>query len=307
MSSRTPSRGRVRSDRTANRSTRRQGSAQGATSRVRTSTNAPTATLERPSARGLSAPTAPRPGTRKGAPPSVRGRRVPESAPAALTFSDRAHAIRQGIKRVPFVAFVLVLVAAGIGFTLFLSAQSTEDTYAIRAEQSNLEVLREQRDSLLTEIESDRSAESLARKASDQGMVTVLESPMVVRNDDGTTRVEGPEEATLGAPIQPLQQERKTSADSGRAPSEGSNRFGLPSERSESSGDTEGGLRVPHQQEEAHVPDLGAGRRVADLGAPAAGGPAPVQAPAPGPADAPAPAENAQVPPAAPAPADSPQ
>lgn len=307
MSSRTPSRGRVRSDRTANRSTRRQGSAQGAKSRARTVSSGSTATMERPNSRGSSAPTAPRPGTRKGTPPSVRGRRVPESAPAALTLSDRAHALRLGIQKVPFVAFVLVLVAAGIGFTLFLSAQSTEDTYAIRSEQNNIALLREQRDSLLTEIEGDRSAEALARKAGDQGMVTVLESPMIVRNDDGTTRVEGPEEATLGAPIQPLQPERKSSGDSARATSNDSNRFGLPSERAESSGDAQGGLRVPHQQEEAHIPDLGAGRRVADLGAPAEPAPAPAPAPEPAPAEAPAPVDEAQVPPAAPAPADSPQ
>ena len=303
MSSRTPSRGRVRSDRTANRSTRRQGGATGSSSRARPSAGAQTVTMERPGARGVAAPAAPKPRTRKSAPPSVRGRRVPESAPASLTFADRAAALRHVVTRIPFVAVVLILVVAGIGFTLLLSAQSTEDTYALRSEQNNIALLREQRDALLTEIESDRSAEALARKAADQGMVTVLESPMIVRNDDGTTRVEGPEEATLGAPIEPLQAERSTSGDRGRATSNDSNRFGLPSERGQATNDNEGGLRVPHQQEEAHVPDLGAGRRVADLPAPAANEAAPV----PAPAEVPAPAGDAQVPPAAPGPVDAPQ
>lgn len=271
------------------------------------SAGAQTATIERPGARGVAAPTTPKPRTRKSAPPSVRGRRVPESAPASLTFADRAAALRHSVTRVPFVAVVLILVAAGIGFTLFLSAQSTEDTYALRSEQNNIAVLREQRDALLTEIESDRSAEALARKAGDQGMVTVLESPMIVRNDDGTTRVEGPEEATLGAPIEPLQKESATSGDRGRTTSNGSNRFGLPSERRQDSNDGQGGLSVPHQQEEAHVPDLGAGRRVADLPAPAADEPAQAPAPAPAPAEAPAPAGDAQVPAAAPGPVDAPQ
>lgn len=303
MSSRTPSRGRVRSDRTANRTTRRQGGATGSSTRARTSAGAQTATLERPGARGVAAPATPKPRTRKSAPPSVRGRRLPESAPASLTFTDRAAALRSGVSRIPFVAVVLVLVVAGIGFTLFLSAQSTEDTYALRSEQNNIAVLREQRDALLTEIESDRSAEALARKAGDQGMVTVLESPMIVRNDDGSTRVEGPEEATLGAPIEPLQPERSASGDRGSAASNDSNRFGLPPERGRESNDDQGGLRVPHQQEEAHVPDLGAGRRVADLPAPAAEEPAP----APAPAGVPAPAGDEQVPPAAPGPVDAPQ
>lgn len=299
MSSRTPSRGRVRSDRTANRSTRRRGGATGAQSRAHSSAGTPTATIERPGARGVAAPATPKRKTRKTAPPSVRGRRVPESAPASLTFADRAAALRRGITRIPFVAVVLILVVAGIGFTLFLSAQSTEDTYALRSEQNNIAVLREQRDALLTEIESDRSAEALARKAGNQGMVTVLESPMIVRNDDGTTRVEGPEEATLGAPIEPLQPERNSSGGRGGATSNESNRFGLPSERGRGANDNEGGLRVPHQQEEAHVPDLGAGRRVADLPAPTADEPAPEEAPVP--------AEDAPAPPAAPGPVDAPQ
>lgn len=299
MSSRTPSRGRVRSDRTAGRSNRRHVGATGSSSRVRASAGARTATLDRPAIRGGAAPTAPKPGTRKPGPPSVRGRRVPESAPASRTFADRAAALRHGVTRIPFVAVVLILVVAGIGFTLFLSARSTEDTYALRAEQNDIAVLREQRDALLTEIESDRSAEALARKASDQGMVTVLESPMIVRNDDGSTRVEGPEEATLGAPIEPLQPERGNSGDRGRATSSDSNRFGLPTERSDGSDEGEGGLRVPHQQDDAHVPDLGAGRRVADLSAPAQEAPAP--------AEAPVPADDAQAAPVAPGPVDAPQ
>ncbi|WP_333619967.1 hypothetical protein [Dietzia sp.] len=211
-------------------------------------------------------------------------------------------------KRVPFVVVVLLLLAAGIGFTLFLSAKSTEDTYSLRSEQDYNSSLKEQRDALLTEIEDDASAESLAQKAKDSGMVSVLEAPMIVRNDDGTTRPEGPEEAVLGAPIEPLQA-KGAAKSGGEQPATGGqdgNRFGLPG--GAQSGDTgaQGGLSVPHQSPQM-IPDLGAGRRVDGLPAPAAAAAGDAQAPAPaqGQPQAAAPAPAAQG--AAPGPVDAPQ
>lgn len=313
MSSRTPSRGRARSE-NAPRPQVGRASGRGAerSARARTSSSqdrrpAATATLERTSDVGVRtrATTSAPAGPRRAGGSSVRGRRIPQSAPSSAGMGSRLGSVWLSARRVPFVVVVLVIIAAGIGFTLFLSAKSTEDTYSLRAEQDHNSELREQRDSLLTEIEDDSSAESLAQKAKDQGMVSVLEAPMIVRNPDGSVSTSGPEEAALGAPIEPLQAKSSDSGAGDRSATGDSNRFGLPGQRTGSADGGEGaqgGLSVPHEASPQLVPDLGAGRRVDGLSAPAAAAPAPA-APA---AAAPAPAAPAAEAPA-PVPADSPR
>ncbi|MFL0579381.1 hypothetical protein [Dietzia sp. 179-F 9C3 NHS] len=152
-------------------------------------------------ASGVAAP--PRPprtaGPRRGRPArSVRGRRV-EAAPAArLSAAEVA-------QRVPFVVVILVLIGAGVGGTLLLSAQSTQDTYDLKnARDANVELV-ERMEALRASNERARSAEVLATRAEKLGMVGVASAPILTRGSDGHIEVVGEPEATLGAPIKPLQ------------------------------------------------------------------------------------------------------
>lgn len=268
MSTRTPERGRVRA--------------------ARNPAGGVTALQER-AGRGRTR-TANRPAT------SIRGRRIPQAQESGITVRQRVGSLGELARKVPFVAVVLMLVVVGIGFTLFLSGRSTEDTYALRAAQQYNAGLAEQREQLLTTIEGERSAESLARKAQDLGLVQVIGAPIVVRNPDGTTRVEGAEEAKLGGPVSPLQGDPAPAAGPSGDQRSSGDRFGLPPGAAGGERDSRGGLSVPYPNGAAPVPDLGAGRRVDTPPAPAA---------APPPAPAPPAAEEAPAP--VPAPDDAPQ
>lgn len=246
---------------------------------------------------------------------SVRGRRIAQAEESGITLRQRAEAVADNLRKVPFVAVIVLLLAAGIGFTLFLSGRSTEDTYALRTAQQYNDGLVEQKEQLLTEIEGERSAESLARKAEDLGLVSVISAPMIVRNPDGTTRVEGPEEAEIGDPVRPLQPEPSAPAprggDAARTNPGGNGageRFSLPPGMDQGAGQQQGGLTLPYPNQGSPVPDLGAGRRIDTLPAatepepaqpqPAPAAPAPQPAPLPGPPEAPVDAEQLPVPPA---------
>lgn len=282
MSTRTPERGRVRSTRTR-------------TSEV--------SALQERAGRGITRTrTSGRPA------PSVRGRRIPQAQESGITVVQRMGSLGEAVRKVPFVAVVMLLVVAGITFTLFLSGRSTEDTYALRAAQQYNDGLVEKKEQLLTTIEGERSAESLAQKAQDLGLVQVLSAPIVVRNPDGTTRMEGDEAATLGGPVAPLQGS-PAPAPGGDDRERGSgDRFGLPPGTGGAERDSRGGLSLPYPNGGSPVPDLGAGRRVdtppAPVGQPPVEPPAVEEAPAPAPAPAP---PAAEVPAPVPAPADAPQ
>ena len=135
---------------------------------------------------------------RGGTPATVRGRRVTREAAARPSAAELA-------RRVPFVVVVLVLIATGVGGTLWLSAQSTQETYDLKnARDANVRLV-ERKESLQTSNERARSAEVLAARAEKQGMVAVDTAPILVRGEDGHIDVVGGPDATLGAPIQPLQ------------------------------------------------------------------------------------------------------
>ena len=108
-------------------------------------------------------------------------------------------------QRVPFVVAVLLLIGTGVGGTLWLSAQSTEETYALKAARDENVHLVEQKEALLASNERARSAEVLAERAHKLGMVGVDTAPILVRGADGGIEIVGPSEAALGAPIEPLQ------------------------------------------------------------------------------------------------------
>lgn len=129
---------------------------------------------------------------------SVRGRRTVVVPAERLTPADLA-------ARVPFVVVLLVVIGAGVGGTLLLSAQTTQDTYDLKnARDANVELV-ERMESLQASNERARSAEVLAQRAEKLGMVGVASAPILTRGSDGVLEIVGEPEAELGAPIEPLQ------------------------------------------------------------------------------------------------------
>lgn len=129
---------------------------------------------------------------------TVRGRRTVVVPAERLSPADLA-------QRVPFVVVMLLLIGAGVGGTLLLSAQTTQDTYDLKnARDANVELV-ERMESLQASNERAQSAEVLATRAEELGMVGVASAPILTRGSDGLLEVVGEPEAKLGAPIKPLQ------------------------------------------------------------------------------------------------------
>ncbi|AWH91855.1 hypothetical protein [Dietzia lutea] len=129
---------------------------------------------------------------------SVRGRRTVVVPAERLSPAELA-------ARVPFVVVLLLLIGAGVGGTLLLSAQTTQDTYDLKnARDANVELV-ERMEALRASNERARSAEVLAQRAEKLGMVGVASAPILIRGSDGVIEIVGEPEAELGAPIKPLQ------------------------------------------------------------------------------------------------------
>lgn len=173
---------------------------------------------------GVAAPERPRvPGSnRSGDPVSYRGRRLPRTNPRSSTKLTAAEVTR----RIPFLVVVLVLIGVGVGATLWFSAQSTRETYALRSAQEHNVTLQERKEELEASIERSQSAEELASRAEQLGLLSVSSAPILVRGADGAVEIVGPEVAELGAPITPLQPSPVTSGPDGDA---GPDRFEAPS------------------------------------------------------------------------------
>lgn len=145
---------------------------------------------------------------------TVRGRRTVVAPAERLSPADLA-------QRVPFAVVVLLLIGAGVGGTLLLSAQTTQDTYDLKnARDANVELV-ERMESLRASNERARSAEVLATRAEQLGMVGVASAPILTQGSDGVIEVVGESEAELGAPIQPLQPAPVPSDSSGPPTQEG--------------------------------------------------------------------------------------
>lgn len=129
---------------------------------------------------------------------SVRGRRTVVVPAERLSAAELA-------ARVPFVVVLLLVIGAGVGGTLLLSAQTTQDTYDLKnARDVNVELV-ERMESLQASNERARSAEVLAQRAEKLGMVGVASAPILTRGSDGVLEIVGEPVAELGAPIKPLQ------------------------------------------------------------------------------------------------------
>lgn len=129
---------------------------------------------------------------------SVRGRRTVVAPAERLSPAELAG-------RVPFVVVLLLIIGSGVGGTLLLSAQTTQDTYTLQnARDANVELV-ERMESLQASNERARSAEVLAQRAEKLGMVGVASAPILTRGSDGILEIVGEPVAELGAPIKPLQ------------------------------------------------------------------------------------------------------
>lgn len=144
---------------------------------------------------------------------SVRGRRTVVVPAERLSPAELAG-------RIPFVVVMLILIGTGVGGTLLLSAQTTQDTYNLKnARDANVQLV-ERMEALQASNERARSAEVLAQRAEKLGMVGVASAPILTRGSDGVIEVVGEPEAKLGAPVKPLQpapvaSEPSTSPDRG--------------------------------------------------------------------------------------------
>lgn len=207
---------------------------------------------------------------------SVRGRRTVVVPAERLSPADLA-------ARVPFVVVLLLVIGAGVGGTLLLSAQTTQDTYDLKnARDANVELV-ERMESLQASNERARSAEVLAQRAEKLGMVGVASAPILTRGSDGVLEIVGEPVAELGAPIKPLQPAPVASEPS-RSPDRGE--FGAPPAQAPQDRTPRGVAPVPYP--------------------PIAGPPTPLQSTAPAPEpESPAPAAQAEpaTEPVAPAPA----
>ncbi|WP_051461302.1 hypothetical protein [Tomitella biformata] len=115
-------------------------------------------------------------------------------------------------KRIPFVALVLGILAAGMGLTLWLSTNSTGQSYEITASRQQNRDLSNQKAGLEQAVEAGTSAPVLARKAAELGMVQSSNVPRLVVGADGSVRLEGTPLAADGPAPAPLTAVRPGSA-----------------------------------------------------------------------------------------------
>ena len=175
---------------------------------------------------------------------SVRGRRTVIVPAERLSAAELAG-------RVPFVVVLLLLIGAGVGGTLLLSAQTTQDTYDLKnARDSNVELV-ERMESLQASNERARSAEVLAQRAEKLGMVGVASAPILARGSDGVIEIVGEPEAKLGAPIKPLQP-APVASDPSRSPGRGG--FDMPPAQSPQDRTPRGVAPVPYPPTQAALP-----------------------------------------------------
>lgn len=218
---------------------------------------------------------------------SVRGRRTVVVPAERLSPAELAG-------RVPFVVVMLLIIGAGVGGTLLLSAQTTQDTYDLKnARDANVELV-ERMESLRVSNERARSAEVLAQRAEKLGMVGVASAPILTLGSDGVVEVIGEPEAKLGAPIEPLQS-APVASDPPRARDRGG--FDAPPAQAPQDRTPRGVAPVPYpplagpptQLTPPPPPDEGLRSAPPGAGIPANPAPAPaVLAPAPSPNDGPA-------------------
>ena len=99
--------------------------------------------------------------------------------------------------RAKFVLLLMVLLAAGLVATLWLSTAAAADSYRLQDARKAATTLSQQGERLRQEVTLMESAPELARRADELGMVRVLDPARLVVAPDGSTTVVGEPEAAL--------------------------------------------------------------------------------------------------------------
>jgi hypothetical protein len=110
-------------------------------------------------------------------------------------------------RKVPFLLGVIVLVCAGMAFTLWLSTGSAEKSYELSRQDAVNKALAERKAGLERDVQAGDSAPGLADRAGALGMVPAGNPPMLVVGPSGRVTVVGKVAAATGTPLPPLNQQ----------------------------------------------------------------------------------------------------
>ncbi|MHA6622078.1 hypothetical protein [Pseudonocardia sp. DLS-67] len=102
--------------------------------------------------------------------------------------------------RPQFVLLIMVLLAAGLVATLWLSTAAAADSYRLQDATADARVLSEQAERLKQDVAVLASAPELARRAGDLGMVPVRDPARLVVAADGGVEVVGQPRAAVAPP-----------------------------------------------------------------------------------------------------------
>ena len=102
--------------------------------------------------------------------------------------------------RPQFVLLIMVLLAAGLVATLWLSTAAAADSYRLKDATAEARALSEQAERLHREVAVLASAPELARRATALGMVPVQDPARLVVAPGGSVAVVGEPRAAVGAP-----------------------------------------------------------------------------------------------------------
>ncbi|MFC4457737.1 hypothetical protein ACFO4M_05010 [Pseudonocardia nematodicida] len=152
-----------------------------------------TPVIERPGGRSRTG-RGPRPGTQPRI-PAQRGSGETRRAPDAR----RARTARENTGRAKFVLVVMVLLAAGLIATLWLSTAAAADSYILQDARQRTAALTEQSEALRKDVSALEAPGSLAQRATDQGLVPVSDPARLVVAPDGRVDVVGDPQAAVPA------------------------------------------------------------------------------------------------------------
>lgn len=107
-------------------------------------------------------------------------------------------------RKVPFLLALILLVCAGMAFTLWLSTGSAEKSYALGTQNSVNNALAERRASLERDVKAGDSAPGLAKRAGELGMIPAGNPPVLVVDAQGNVTVVGEPKPATGKPLPPL-------------------------------------------------------------------------------------------------------
>ncbi|MEP9414134.1 hypothetical protein ABLE92_07245 [Gordonia sp. VNQ95] len=110
---------------------------------------------------------------------------------AAGGVRNRRITLSQRLSRVPFVVPVLLLLALGLGTSLWLSTMAAQDSYEIGLARNENQALADHADALKRTFESGNSAPELSDKASALGLVPAQNPARMVLGPDGKVRIIG--------------------------------------------------------------------------------------------------------------------